>query len=75
MINLEDIKLNIIQELENLKIGHYYCDDSWYSCPLSSEGCADDSIPQDECNCGASEYNERIDKIIKYLLKDHGLNL
>lgn len=29
---------------------HYYCEDTWYSCPLAEDGCADDS--QKGCNCG-----------------------
>lgn len=40
---------------------HYYCEDTWYSCPLADEGCADDRQPRDVCNCGASEVNARID--------------
>jgi hypothetical protein len=42
---------------------HYYCEDSWYSCPLAEYGCADDSYPKDECNCGADERNAEVDAI------------
>lgn len=38
--------------------GHYSCEDSWYSCPLSSDGCSDDR--QEGCTCG---YDNRVDKI------------
>jgi hypothetical protein len=34
---------------------HQECEDSWYSCPLSEEGSADDR--SEECNCYATEIN------------------
>jgi hypothetical protein len=52
--------------LESLKRNHYYCEDSWYSCPLAPEGCADKDWPE-ACNCGANIHNERIDEFIKEL--------
>lgn len=30
---------------------HYECEDPWYSCPLSEEGCTDETKPK-ECYCG-----------------------
>ena len=42
---------------------HYYCEDSWYSCPLAEDGCANDSYRKDECNCGADERNAEVDAI------------
>lgn len=42
-------------------IGHYYCEDCWYSCPFSEDGgCCDDSVDKTKCNCG---YDERLTKI------------
>ncbi len=41
------------------KRNHYECEDSWYSCPKSEAGCADEY--QKECNCGADERNAKID--------------
>lgn len=38
---------------------HYECEDSWYSCPKSEEGCADDR--ETGCTCGTDHWNERID--------------
>lgn len=32
---------------------HYECEDSWYSCPLSEDGCANDA--NTECNCDAMD--------------------
>ena len=55
------------EALEQLKRDHYVCDDCWYSCPLSDDGCCDDDVPEDECNCGASEHNARIEKAITKL--------
>lgn len=39
-------------------IGHYQCDDCWYSCPQSEEGCCDEEQGTD-CNCGLKERVER----------------
>ena len=44
---------------------HYECDDCWYSCPMSDEGCCDDSAGGD-CNCGAQR---GIDLLGKYEAK------
>ena len=52
-----------LEALENNKQTHYYCEDTWYSCPKHEEGCANDSVG-DECNCGADEANAEIDKVI-----------
>lgn len=44
-------------ELEKLRIAHYSCEDNWYSCPKSEDGCCNDMWPKDECNCGADKHN------------------
>lgn len=49
--------------LRAAKIKHRYCEDSWYSCPLSSEGCSDER--ETECNCGAEKHNAAIDKALE----------
>lgn len=51
--------------LEKAKRTHRYCEDSWYSCPLAEDGCADDQWPKDQCNCGADEFNAWIDSVLK----------
>jgi len=38
-------------------IKHYSCEDCWYSCPKSTDGCCNESQGS-ECNCGAAEENE-----------------
>lgn len=58
--------MNILKELEGLKRGHDYCEDSWYSCPQHPDGCANDGAGA-ECNCGANEHNARVDVIIAKL--------
>lgn len=45
--------------------GHYTCEDSWYSCPLSEDGCAND-LAGDECNCWAM-YNEEMGVLFNQL--------
>ncbi len=40
---------------------HYECEDKWYSCPLSDEGCADER--QTDCTCNATVAHERADRI------------
>lgn len=45
---------------------HYYCEDSWYSCPLAEDGCANDSIEQ-KCRCGADAANEKLAILFKQL--------
>ena len=61
---------NRVKELEKFideecREGHRYCEDGWYSCPLASEGCSDDSIDQNKCNCGADKKNKEIDNILR----------
>lgn len=58
--------MDVIKELESLKRQHRYCDDSWYSCPMHPDGCANADEPY-ECNCGADKYNAKIDEIINEL--------
>jgi|SRR5208282_4906089 len=48
--------------LRAARISHHICEDCWYSCPLSSEGCCDER--QIECNCGAEEHNAAIDAVL-----------
>ena len=45
---------------------HYYCDDSWYSCPKAIDGCADDFQGTD-CNCGADAHNAKVDELLAAL--------
>lgn len=57
----------LIIELASLaRKQHYYCEDSWYSCPKATDGCANDSVG-DECNCGADEHNAKVDALMQQL--------
>ena len=51
------------EALSRCKRGHYYCEDSWYSCPLAEGGCADDSKAA-VCDCGAEAFNAEIDAML-----------
>lgn len=42
------------EKAEQLLQWHDACEDSWYSCPQSMDGCADDSAGE-ECRCGLNE--------------------
>ncbi len=50
----------LVEELTKLaKRNHYYCEDTWYSCPKAEDGCANEGAG-DECNCGADEHNAEV---------------
>jgi len=49
-----------IDTLQNAKRRHFYCEDTYYSCPKHEDGCADDRQPY-KCNCGADELNAEIE--------------
>ena len=61
-----DIKA-LLENLNKLRIPHYYCQDSWYSCPLAEDGCSDDQWDKDKCNCGADKHNALIDQMVAEL--------
>lgn len=55
-------------ELKRLAIRpHYICEDCWYSCPKSEDGCYNDAEGT-ECNCGAESHNERVNTLFNELL-------
>lgn len=55
-----DVSAAVVElNLDVLRLSHHQCEDRWYSCPMSDEGCADER--QTECNCGALEHNAAID--------------
>ena len=51
------IKDALVELAKLATIGHYTCEDSWYSCHKSID-------ESNECNCGADEHNEKVDAII-----------
>lgn len=56
---------DLISFLESLKRKHHINDDDcWYSCPASGE-CCNDALTN--CNCGADDFNDKIDNKIKEL--------
>ena len=58
--------MDILKEIEGLKINHYYCEDSWYSCPLAQGGCCNDSKLY-ECDCEALAQHRKVDEILEEL--------
>lgn len=48
------------QRAVELAGSHYNCEDPWYSCPKSSDGCVNDAQGP-ECNCGVDKRTKQID--------------
>ncbi len=44
--------------------GHYDCEDPWYSCPLSEEGCANEHIDKTVCTCGHDDRKQNVERLI-----------
>jgi hypothetical protein len=54
---------DLIQQLAGLaRRKHYTCEDSWYSCPQSEGGSANEHAGT-KCDCGAAEHNAKVDAI------------
>jgi hypothetical protein len=51
-----------IDDLNKLRLIHKECEDGFYSCPLSTEGCLNDYSKG--CTCGADEHNAAIDAML-----------
>jgi len=53
------------RQLAEAVIGkHYECEDSWYSCPLSEEGCANDGEDKTRCNCGRDDRKVQLELLL-----------
>lgn len=63
--NFDTIK-RVMQELLNLKEGHFICENGWYSCPMSDD-CQNDSLPR-VCTCGADTRNDKLEELKEELL-------
>jgi hypothetical protein len=60
----KDEALNLaLEALEKNRREHYYCEDTWYSCPKHEDGCANEA-QGDKCNCGVDKANQEIDRAI-----------
>lgn len=55
-----------LEERLRQKVSHLNCEDPWYSCPLSSDGCADDQAGN-ECTCGADHENALRAEALAYI--------
>lgn len=56
----------VLRLAELARRSHYYCEDSWHSCPKHPEGCANDGAGT-ECDCGADRINAEVDSILAQL--------
>jgi len=67
-------KERLLDSLEKLSVlameEHYYCDDSWYSCPLAPDGCSNDNEDKGKCTCGATEHNIEVTALISEIVKE-----
>jgi len=59
MTNRDD--LDAALEWADKPVHHRDCDDPWYSCPLSPDGCADER--QEGCTCGAERNKQMRDTL------------
>jgi hypothetical protein len=65
---LEMDRARLIEALKKYgKQSHYNCEDTWYGCPKSEEGCANDAYKPDECNCGADDHNAKVEALLSEL--------
>lgn len=64
---------NLCAALEAMRLlamrEHYTCDDTWYSCPKSPEGCANEGNG-DECICGADEHNAKVERLYAAVMQE-----
>ena len=60
----------LVALIESLRRTHYTCEDCWYSCPKSEEGCCDDA--QTGCTCGADEHNARVNAALAHIGRSAG---
>jgi len=56
----------LVEALAKCKRLHYYCDDCWYTCPAHPEGSCNDDKKGAVCNCGADEWNAKIDDLLTH---------
>ena len=59
----------VLELADKTRPGHYYCEDTWYSCPNAPEGCCNDEYKDKGCNCGADVFNQQITELVNNLLQ------
>lgn len=56
--------MRTIKELiEQAKMNHVACEDTWYSCPVSIDYTGQRESDQVQCTCGADRVNHSLDEI------------
>ena len=64
---------DLLEKLKKLAYRqHYSCEDNWYSCPLSEDGCSND-LAGNECNCWA-RYNKEMEDLFNEIEKQYALS-
>jgi hypothetical protein len=58
-----------LEEIIGEYIGHYSCEDNWYSCPLAEDGCIDDSKKGKGCQCGRDDTIKKLASAIREDMK------
>src|SRR5678815_491150 len=56
----------LVTALQESRREHYHCDDSVYCCPQcrNPDHPGNDLAQRDDCNCGATEWNEKVDQVL-----------
>lgn len=62
---MTDTTINLLEDLNSLRLSHYECEDCYYSCPLSERYCGNSWSK--ECDCGATDHNATLDRVIEHL--------
>jgi len=61
---LEEVRERAVAKLlAELNAPHTECEDPWYSCPKSPEGCANDGEDPNICTCGTDYWLGRLNHI------------
>jgi len=68
--DLARLRRETVETLNSLRWPHLEVEDSWYSCPKSVAGCINEALVG--CNCGADEYNAKIDALVARLSREKG---
>ena len=59
---MNDVTMDLVNQIVKLAHReHVECEDPWYSCPKSPEGCLADN--GDECDCGADRINDQVKEL------------
>ncbi|MBD3260668.1 MAG: hypothetical protein GF334_03160 [Candidatus Altiarchaeales archaeon] len=66
--------MDLITELEKLRLEHFCCVDPFYSCPQAIGGCWNPDAGT-ECDCGADEHNRQLEQVILFVKETWDSNI